>query len=213
MPRSTRKAISRWKLAVLTALLLQGCAGKPLHTQKAGDICDLFRNERAWYPAAASARQRWGVSIPIMMAIIRQESRFEAEAKPPRTRCLWILPGPRPSSAYGYAQAGDAAWEDYRRWTGRGGADRDDFADAVDFVGWYCHMSHIRCGIAKSDAYRLYLAYHEGHGGYNRATYAGKTWLQGVAAKVARQAQVYADQMAVCEPALEKRRPCCLWPF
>ncbi|WP_035254931.1 transglycosylase SLT domain-containing protein [Desulfatiglans anilini] len=200
-------------LFILATLMLPGCGGRSLQTENTDDLCELFRRQGGWYPAAAAARHRWGISIPIMMSIIRQESRFAAEAKPPRTRCLWVFPGPRPSSAYGYAQAGDAAWEDYKKWTGRGGADRDDFEDAVDFVGWYCHMSHIRCGIAKSDAYRLYLAYHEGHGGYNRRTYAGKTWLQNVAAKVARQARAYADQLAVCEPALEKRRSCCLWPF
>ena len=64
------------------------------------------------------------------------------------------------------------------------GADRDDFADAIDFVGWYNHQSVKRSGISPQNTYGLYLAYHEGHGGYNRATYCVRTWLMTVARKV-----------------------------
>jgi len=51
------------------------------------------------------------------MAIIRQESSFQADAQPPRSRILWIIPGPRPSSAYGYSQALDGTWDWYRQAT------------------------------------------------------------------------------------------------
>lgn len=147
------------------------------------------------------------------MAILYQESRFVPDARPPRTTCLWIFPGPRPSSAYGYAQAKDETWELYQNATGNTGADRDDFGDCADFVGWYCWMSMRKCGIRTHDAYRLYLAYHEGWGGYRRGTYWSKKWLLNTARRVEAQARRYRDQLAECESEFRKKGGFCLWPF
>ena len=76
------------------------------------------------------------------------------------------------SSAYGYAQALEGTWDDYRRSTGRRGADRDDFADSSDFIGWYMHGANRVNGVAMHDAYNQYLAYHEGKAGFARGSYA-----------------------------------------
>jgi len=197
----------------LLILLLSGCATGPPSSKQIDDICELYRGYPKWYRNAKESSLRWDVSIPILMAIIYQESRFRAEARPPRKKFLWIFPGPRPSSAFGYAQAADFTWKEYQKSTGRRGADRDDFGDAVDFVGWYCHMSNRRCGISKTNARDLYLAYHEGHGGFNRKTYRRKAWLLQVASKVGRRAQTYARQLKTCEKEFQKRSGCCLWPF
>ncbi len=78
------------------------------------------------------------------------------------------------------------------------GADRDDFTDSIDFIGWYCHMSHIICGIAKNDAYNLYLAYHEGQAGYKRGSYKKKTGVKRAAGLVKRQALIYERQLHLC---------------
>ena len=79
-------------------------------------------------------------------------------------RAVWVLPGPRPASAKGYSQAIDGTWDQYKRSTGRFAADRThDFGDAADFVGWYIDQSASKSQIKKTDAYNLYLAYHEGH--------------------------------------------------
>jgi hypothetical protein len=191
-----------------------GCATTPNTPEQVDNICEIFRENKEWYRDAHTSYKRWGVSIPIIMAIVHQESRFTADAKPPRRTCLWIFPGPRLSSAYGYAQAGKEAWGQYQESTGNTGADRDDFRDAIDFVGWYCHMSHRKCGISKGDAYHLYLAYHEGHGGFNRKTYTNKKWLIAVARKVSGKANVYKSQLASCERELKKKPSCCFfWPF
>lgn len=147
------------------------------------------------------------------MAIVYQESKFESKAKPPRRKCLFIFPGPRPSSAYGYSQAVEGTWEKYKRYTGNSGADRDDFDDAIDFVGWYVTMLKRKCGIAKNDAYHLYLAYHEGPGGYLRKSYQKKAWLKQVARSVESRAIRYASQLALCEKEFQKRGRGCLWPF
>ncbi len=134
-----------------------------------------------------------------MMSFIYQESSFKARAKPPRTKILWVIPGPRPASAYGYSQATKETWRAYKRSTGRGGADRNDFDDAVDFIGWYNDQSQRRNSIPKTDAYKLYLAYHEGQGGYAKGSYRNKQWLKDVARKVANRSSTYRTQLDKCE--------------
>ncbi len=201
-----------WMVCIVT-IHVSGCLGAQHATIYPDNICEIFREKRAWYKSAHASYRRWGIPIPVMMAIMHQESRFEAKAKPPRTTCLCIFPGPRPSTAYGYAQALDATWEKYKRSTGKRGADRDDFADAVDFIGWYCNISHTKCRIARNDAYNLYIAYYEGQGGFLRKTYQKKAWLQRVAGKVESRAKMYEKQLASCEREFKKRGCCCLWPF
>jgi len=182
-------------------LFLAGCTTSP--PRDVNNICSIFREKDDWYGDAADARDEWGSPIPVMMAIMHQESRFNAKAKPPRRKILGFIPGPRPSSAYGYSQAKKSTWAEYKRNAGRYGADRDDFADAIDFVGWYNYQSRRRSGISRHDPYALYLAYHEGHGGYNRGTYRGKPWLMAVARKVERRAGAYQSQLHTCEEDLQ----------
>ena len=201
-----------WVLFTVT-IHLSGCLGVQHAPRYPDNICEIFRENRAWYRNAHASYRRWGIPIPVMMAIMHQESRFEAKAKPPRTTCLCIFPGPRPSTAYGYSQAMDETWEKYKRSTDNWGADRDDFSDAVDFIGWYCNMSHTKCSIAKDDAYNLYIAYHEGHGGFRRKTYRKKARLGQVAGKVGSRARIYEKQLASCQREFQKRGCCCLWPF
>jgi len=191
--------------------LLWGCAA-PSPPKRLDNICEIFRENRDWYEDAQNSYKRWGIPIPVMMAILHHESRYVSDAKPPRTTCLWIFPGPRPSSAYGYAQAKDETWEEYKESTGNSWADRDDFEDAIDFVGWYSYLSHKKCYIPKNDAYNLYLAYHEGRGGFNRKTYQKKAWLLRVAKRVQTTASQYKSQLAACEGEF-KKKGCCLWPF
>lgn len=185
-------------------VLVVGCATRP--PDDVDNLCAIFDDKGGWYDDARDAEKRWGTPVPVAMAILHQESRFVARAKPQRKRYLGIIPGPRPSDSYGYSQALKSTWESYERSAGRYGADRDDFADAIDFVGWYNHQSQRRNGIARDDAYRLYLAYHEGHGGYERGTYRGKDWLQGVARKVADRSVRYGRQLDGCRERLEAGR-------
>jgi hypothetical protein len=186
---------------LLSVALLAACTTSP--PRDVNDICAIFKEKDDWYDDAADASEEWGSPIPVMMAIMYQESRFQAKAKPPRKKILGFIPGPRPSSAYGYSQAKKSTWGDYKRSAGRYGADRDDFADAIDFVGWYNYQSYKRSKISRQDTYALYLAYHEGHGGYNRRTYSKKKWLMDVARKVERKANTYQQQLNGCEEQLK----------
>ena len=139
------------------------------------------------------------------MAIIHQESRFNASAKPPRTKLLWLIPWNRPSTAYGYSQALTTTWSLYKRERGGYFSSRDRFTDATDFIGWYANQAYIRAGIPRNDPYALYLAYHEGIGGYQTKTYLKKSWLMLVAQKVNARAQLYHAQLASCKKTLASK--------
>ena len=65
-------------------------------------------------------------------------------------------------------------------------------------MGWYMAKTVKTNGVHPNDAYRQYLAYHEGHSGYARGSYNSKAWLQNVAAKVQRRADTYAEQLRYC---------------
>ena len=111
---------------------------------------------------------------------------------------MGLIPGFRPSSAYGYSQALDGTWEEYKQSTGNYNADRKNFADASDFIGWYVDGSYRLLKIEKTDVYNHYLAYHEGKGGFQKKSYNKKKWLLDVAKKVENQAKEYSDQIKKC---------------
>ncbi|MEG3638803.1 transglycosylase SLT domain-containing protein [Magnetococcus sp. PR-3] len=186
---------SRWSM-VLMVLVLAGCGALP--PANLDRACGVFEHQRSWTRAMEHAEKKWGLPVHVQMAIIHQESKFRADARPPRRHLLWVIPWGRASSALGYAQALDSTWDWYKQKTGNRGADRTDFADSVDFVGWYARQSHKRLNLSMWDARNQYLAYHEGHGGYERGTYKRKPWLIKVAAKVAKRAQFYRQQLSSC---------------
>lgn len=178
---------------------MAGCVSPPSNPD---NICSIFDEKsgwfRGWYKDAKDSERRWGSPVPVMMAIMYQESRFVDDARPRRARVLGIPMWWRISSSYGYSQAKDDTWRWYERSVGRN-ADRDDFDDAIDFIGWYNRQSHETNGIALTDTYSLYLAYHEGHGGYRSGSYKNKDWLLGVAASVRDRAAKYSAQLSSCK--------------
>jgi hypothetical protein len=182
-------------------IFITACTTTP---KNVNNICDIFNEKNHWYDEITNASDKWGTPIHIIMAIIYQESRFIADAQPPRPWLLGIIPWFRSSSAYGYAQAQDAAWQDYlahpkSHWW----ADRDDFSDACDFIGWYCSISHQKLGISLWDTEKLYLSYHEGHGGYSRKTFLNKPWLIRTAKKVDKKSRQFRLQFSSCENEFE----------
>lgn len=191
---------------LLALLAITGCVTSP--PRNVENICEIFEEKQGWFiedwfDEAEEAEERWDVPIPVMMATLYQESKFRAKAKPPRKWILWIIPWKRPSSAYGYAQVLDGTWDVYVDDTGNSFANRKDFGDSVDFVGWYHARSARNLKIARDDAYRLYLAYHEGEGGYRRGTYKNKGWLLGVAKKVDGRAKTWDTQLKKCRDDLD----------
>ncbi len=196
---SARMHSGLWLCLLLPAI--QGCATTP--PANVENICAIFEEKSNWYKAAKKSRDRWGTPIHVQMSIIRQESTFKFDARPPRKKLLGFIPWKRPSNAYGYAQALESTWAAYKRDTGRRFADRDDFKDAIDFVGWYTHQSQKLVGISKWDPYNQYLAYHEGQGGWKRKSFRNKRWLKDTARLVDYRAKEWGAQLDRCEANLK----------
>jgi hypothetical protein len=185
--------------ALFMALAIGSCSSTPSGPPRAqDDICAIFAERPSWRDAVLASAKRWGAPVEVQMAIIWKESSFRAQAKPPKRYSLGFIPRGRASSAYGYAQAIDGTWDWYRRETGNKGADRDDFDDAADFVGWYIAKTMASNGVTKYDAFNHYLAYHEGHTGYRRGDWQQKDWLRNAATRVADQAVRYRGQFNRC---------------
>jgi len=189
---------------VAVALLPLGCSTRP--PDDVEDGCEIFSDKNSWYRVANDSYKKWGVPVHVQLAIIHQESRFVDDARPARKKIFGMIPWKRPSSAYGYAQVIDGTWEWYISDTGNRGADRDDFDDAVDFIGWYGTQTQRRLGISKTDAYNQYLAFHEGHGGYARGSHKTKAWLLRAAKGVERRSTRYRAQLQGCAEDLPKSR-------
>ncbi len=188
--------------ALLTIFLSSCSTFRPANVN---NMCDVLSDED-WYQAALDSQEKWGTPIHVQLAIMHQESKFKHDAQPPRKWYLGFIPGPRPSNAYGFAQALESTWDTYIKSTGNSGADRDDFDDAMDFIGWYTATSHRKLGISKWETKDQYLAYHEGWGGYQRKTYLQKTWLVKVAEKVHKQSLQFSQQYKQCRRQLESNR-------
>lgn len=187
-------------VSVLGSMLLAGCATAPPKQQN--NLCEIFREKSGWYDDAKDMEEKWGTPIHVAMAIIKQESSFRHDAKPPKDYILGFIPWGRVSSAYGYAQAQDPAWEDFQDATGQGGS-RTNFDDSMMFVGWYTNETRRQLGISLWDPYSQYLAYHEGRGGYKRGTYKRKPSLLKVARRVEQTAKTYGWQLKQCRQELE----------
>lgn len=180
------------------SLLLAACANNTVPPSQLDNICEILREKPDWHTALLAAKEKWGAPPQIVLAIIYQESAFKHNAKPAMNHLLWFIPTGRASSAYGYPQAKDEVWGDYKRQTGQSWANRDDFADAVDFIGWYMDKSYQINGVSKWDTYKQYLNYHEGWGGYAKQSYRGKSGLITVAKKVQHRAEQYGAQYVYC---------------
>ncbi len=184
--------------------ILVGCATKP--PSNVSNICSIFKEYPSWYKAAKDSSIRWGGPIQLPMAIMYQESSFKHNAKPPMQYFLGFIPTGRASNAYGYAQALQGTWADYQNEIGSRFRDRDNFANAYDFIQWYMHKTYQRNGVSKWDYYAQYLNYHEGQGGYARGTHNRKQWLLNVARRVEQRAKQYTTQIQQCLPELDNMR-------
>jgi len=186
-------------LMMVSLLLLGGCASRPGQIQNACAILEqkngLFVN---WGRAAKAAERDWGVPVPIILATINVESGFQNNARPPRKKWFGFIPGKRPSTAYGYAQALDGTWDEYRRDSGRLSARRNNFADAAGFIGWYHRQTTRKNGVDMNDAYNLYLNYYLGHAGYAKGAAHGNATAQRGAQKMQRLASQYDQQLRQC---------------
>ena len=144
------------------------------------------------------SERRWGIPVYVQMAIMYQESKFIGNARTPVQYKLGVIPMGRQSSAFGYSQALDGTWQEYKDGPGRNRARRDNIKDATDFMGWYMAKTTERLGIAKNDARNQYLAYHDGRTGFLRGTYKSKPWLMRISREIEDRAALYKYQLVAC---------------
>ena len=177
------------RIGLISALaLIAAASGLPTTTranqveaESQSEVCTLLADdERA--DAVRAAEDKWGVPAPLMLAFMRQESHFRAEARHPR------------SSAYGYAQAVRSTWRVYRDETGNLDAKRNNFADSMDFIGWYASGIHQHAGVPYSNTIAHYLAYSRGPAAKGPADAAAKR----NAARVAAYAKTYDADLKTC---------------
>lgn len=186
-------------LTIAPLFVLAACASAP---KRINDVCAVFSQQNgllsSWQSQANRASAKHGVPVHLLMATVRKESGFKANARPPRKTVLGFIPWGRVSSAYGYSQALDGTWTQYVKESGNWGARRSNFDDAIDFVGWYHAKSADTLGIDKADAYNLYLAYYSGWSAYKRGAYRGNASLQRYARETAAMSDKYAAQLQTC---------------
>lgn len=179
--------------------LLGACSGRDKPPSTVVDACRMQTERPKWFDAMRRTEAKWGVPVSVQLATIARESSFRHDARPTRRIGSGIFSREVPrSSAYGYAQAIDGTWEGYLRDTGRRRADRSDFADSSDFIGWYMHSNSRVNGVSVRDTYNQYLAYHEGKAGFARGSYQKKAWLPPVARDVEAWATLYEQQLQSC---------------
>ena len=189
------------KSFIIIFFILTGCSSVPSNTSNS---CLIFSERYLWYKHTKKVEQKWGTPIYIQLAIIKMESDFDWLAKPERQKIFKVIPFKRPSSSFGYSQAVKGTWEQYKKETGNKLATRARFKDSVDFIGWYTNKSETILKIPKKDAFRQYLAYHEGWGNYKY--YKKNKKVIKLAKKVKKQSDIYKKQLNDCRNSLNKNR-------
>ena len=186
---------------ILSLLSFSACSSIPSNT---ADGCSIFSERYLWYKFAKKTEKKWGTPIYIQLAIIRMESDFDWLARPERQKIFKVIPYKRPSSSLGYSQAVKGTWKQYKEETGNKLASRILFKDSVDFIGWYTTKSSQILKISKKDAFKQYLAYHEGWGNYKY--YKENKKVIGLARKVEKQSKIYRKQLDKCSDKLNKNK-------
>ena len=182
-------------------LILTSCSSIPKNTS---DGCSIFSERYLWYKHSKKTEQKLGTPIYIQLAIIKMESNFDWLAKPERQKIFKVIPYKMPSSSFGYSQAVKGTWAQYKKETDNKLARRTRFKDSVDFIGWYTDKTEKLLKISKKDAYRQYLAYHEGWGNYKNYKNNQKVII--LAKKVAEQANKYRKQLKKCQKKLNRNK-------
>ena len=188
-------------ILALLILFVSACSSVPKNTSNS---CSIFNERYLWYKHTKKTEEKWGTPIYVQLAIIKMESDFDWLAKPARQRIFKIIPYKRPSSSFGYSQAVKGTWEQYKNETGNKFASRTRFKDSVDFIGWYTNKTETILKISKKDAFRQYLAYHEGWGAYKN--YKNNQKVIGLAKKVKNQSNKYRSQLKKCQKKLDRNK-------
>ena len=92
----------------------------------------------------------------------------------------------------------------HKKETGKKFATRARFKDSVDFIGWYTNKTNSILKISLQDAFKQYIAYHEGWGNYKH--YKKNKKVINLATKVEKQSKIYKKQFSKCSNSFNKNR-------
>ena len=184
-------------LILFIIFFLSACSSIP---KNASNSCSIFEEKYLWYKHAKKTEKKWGTPVYLQLAIIKMESSFDRFAKPPRQKLFKVVPYKRPSSSFGYSQAVKGTWKQYKEETGNKYATRTRFKDSVDFIGWYTNKTEKILKVSKKDAFRQYIAYHEGWGNYKN--YKNNKKVINLAKRVEKQSNIYKQQLTECKNSL-----------
>ena len=189
------------KYLIIFIFFTTACSSVPSNTS---DSCSIFNENYLWYKHVKKTEKKWGTPIYLQLAIIKMESGFDWLAKPPRQKLFKIVPYKRPSSSFGYSQAVKGTWRQYKTETGNKFATRTRFKDSVDFIGWYTNKTEKILKVSKQDAFKQYIAYHEGWGNYKN--YKSNKKVINLAKKVEKQSNIYKKQLYDCKKSLSTNK-------
>ena len=148
----------------------------------------------------------------MQLAFIKTESNFRPTARTQRKYVFGLIPSGRISSAYGYSQALDGTWKEYKKSTGNRYHRRSNFMHSTNFIGWYVDKTNRTLGIAKNNAYLQYLAYHQGQAGFKTGAYKTKKGLLEVARKQRLIKKYLIDNLKnACSPQIRLTRLLCVY--
>ena len=182
-------------------VFINACSSIPSNTSNS---CSIFDERYLWYKHAKKSEKKWGTPVYLQLAIIKMESGFDWLAKPPRQKLFKIVPYKRLSSSFGYSQAVKGTWKQYKTETGNKFATRTRFKDSVDFIGWYTTKTEKILKVSKQDAFKQYIAYHEGWGNYKN--YKNNKKVINLAKRVEKQANIYKKQLSDCKNSLSTNK-------
>ena len=188
-------------LILFIIFFISACSSIPKNT---ANSCSIFNERYLWYKHAKKTEKKWGTPIYLQLAIIKMESSFDWLAKPPRQKLFKIVPYKRPSSSFGYSQAVKGTWKQYKEETGNKYATRARFKDSVDFIGWYTSKTEKILKVSKYDAFKQYIAYHEGWGNYKN--FKNNKKVINLANRVEKQSNIYKKQLSDCKNSLSTNK-------
>ena len=189
--------IQKLNFLLVIIFFISACSSVPKNTASS---CSIFKERYFWYKHAIKSERKLCTPVHLQLAIIKMESSFDWLAKPPRQKLFKVVPYKRPSSSFGYSQAVKGTWKQYKDETGNKFAVRTRFKDSVDFIGWYTNKTEKILKVSKNDAFKQYIAYHEGWGNYKNFKDNKKVIY--LAKRVEKQSNIYKQQLFECKNSL-----------
>ena len=197
-----KKILNRNIIYLILFLFVNSCSSIPKYPTNA---CKIFGERYLWYKHTKKSSEIYGAPMHIILAFVNKESGFNRWAKPKRTKLFKIVPYKRPSSSFGYSQAVNKTWEQYKKETNNPLALRSRFKDSVLFIGWYINKTNKINKIPLNDPYRQYLNYYLGWGNYSKKVYKTDKKAIIFAKKVEQQSKIYKNQLKECKKSLNNK--------